>query len=59
MNWMIWWSTPKATVGLIVRGGYVVDCPPYARRWTLGRPIGELLDQAVRTGVTLHWLPDW
>jgi hypothetical protein len=29
---LIWYSTPRATVGLVVRAGVVVDGRPYARR---------------------------
>lgn len=42
MNGLLWWSSDRATVGLIVRRGVVVDAPPYARRWALGRKVAEL-----------------
>lgn len=55
---LIWHSTPAATVGLLVRGGRVVDCPPYARRWALGRDARELWRDAARRGVRLAWLAE-
>ncbi|MFG2071478.1 hypothetical protein [Nonomuraea maritima] len=30
-NGLIWWSTHRATAGLIVRDGVVVESAPYAR----------------------------
>jgi hypothetical protein len=36
---MIWAALPRATVGLIVAGGIVVDCPPYVRRWAMGATV--------------------
>lgn len=41
---MVWHSTPRATVGLLVSGGVVTDTPPYARNWALGRSAEELLN---------------
>lgn len=38
---LIYWSTPRATVGLVIEGGVVVDAPPYARR-SLGRRVEDL-----------------
>ena len=55
---LIYLSTPKATVGLIVQDGLVVDGPPYARRWTLGRDAREVWREAAQRGATLAWLPD-
>jgi hypothetical protein len=42
MNGLFYWSTDRATVGLVVRGGVVIDAPPYAHRWALGRTLAEL-----------------
>ncbi len=42
MNGLFYWSSDRATVGLIVKGGVVVDAPPYARKWALGRTLAEL-----------------
>jgi hypothetical protein len=56
-NGLIWWSTPKATVGLIVRNAMVVDCPPYARRWALGRDARALWRHGAGSGVNLVWIP--
>jgi hypothetical protein len=58
MNGMIWCSTPHATVGLIVGDSVVTACPPYARRWALGRPAAEVWQDAQRHGAILRWLPD-
>lgn len=42
MNGLLWWSSDRATVGLVVRDGVVVEAPPYARKWALGRTLAEL-----------------
>jgi hypothetical protein len=55
---LIWYSTPRATVGLVVRAAVVVDCAPYARRWALGRDARQLWDAAKRRGIDLAWLPE-
>ena len=56
---VIWWSTRAATVGLVVAGGVVVDCPPYARRWAYDKPARELWDRAKRTpGTQVRWIPE-
>lgn len=55
---IIWHSTPKATVGLVVRDGVVVDCPPYARRWAQGADARALWRAAARRGVDLEWIPN-
>lgn len=54
---MIWWSTPRATVGLIVRNAVVIDCPPYARRWALGHDARALWRQGIHQGADLVWIP--
>lgn len=49
----------SATVGLVVKDNVVVDAPPYARRWALGRDARQLWrEQAAWPGVVLVWLPD-
>ncbi|WP_433220557.1 hypothetical protein [Microtetraspora malaysiensis] len=57
-NGLIWWSTGRATVGLVVRDGVVVEAPPYARRWAQGREAGEIYREGDRrAGVTVAWIP--
>lgn len=53
---MIWLSTPRYTVGLIVRGGQVVDCPPLAHRWAYGRLARHVWREAARRGARLQWI---
>lgn len=55
---LLWWSTPSATVGLIVRAGIVVETPPYARRWAHGRDARELWRDGKRRDVDLEWVKD-
>jgi hypothetical protein len=55
---LIWCSTRRATVGLVVRDGRVVDCPPYARQWALGCDAREVWRKQARAGADLMWLPD-
>lgn len=43
--------------GLVVHNGVVVDCPPYAIRWALGRDARQLWRDGYRRGVQLVWLP--
>jgi hypothetical protein len=51
-------STPAATVGLIVRGGEVVETAPYSRRY-LGRNLNAVLAHAWRgRRITVSWLPN-
>lgn len=53
---MIWLSTPRFTVGLIVRAGRVVDCPPIARSWAYGRlAYGVWARAARRRDTRLAW----
>ncbi len=54
---VIWYSTPKATVGLVVKDGIVVDSAPYARRWALGCSARQIWDQGIAHGHSLKWLP--
>jgi hypothetical protein len=57
-NGQIWWSTDRATVGLIVRDGIVVEAAPYARRWAQGREAREIYQKGERRkGVTVAWIP--
>lgn len=51
------WSTPGVTLGLVVRDGIVVDAPPYARKWALGRSARELWHEARVRGVDVVWIP--
>ncbi len=55
---LIYWSTPRATVGLVVRDGIVVETPPYARRWAQGRDARDLWFDGVAKGVRLAWVAD-
>jgi hypothetical protein len=55
VNGLIWHSTPRATVGLVVSGGVVISAPPYARRWALGRPAEELLNDP---RADTAWIPE-
>lgn len=57
-NGLIWWSTPAATVGLVVYNATVIDCPPYARKWAMGRDARQLWREGKARGADLHWLPD-
>lgn len=50
------WSTPGATLGLVVKGGVVVETPPYAHRWAYGRDARELWYLGKRRGVDLTWI---
>ncbi|TYB45139.1 hypothetical protein FXF51_60160 [Nonomuraea sp. PA05] len=55
---LIWWSTHRATFGLVVRDGAVVESAPYARRWALGRDAREIYREGERQkGVSLVWVP--
>lgn len=56
-NGLIYCSTRTATVGLVVRGGVIVDCPPYANHWARGRDAREVWRAATRRGVRLVWIP--
>jgi hypothetical protein len=54
---LIWLSTPRYTVGLIVEAGRVVDCPPLVRRWAYGKFARDVWIEAKRRGARLEWLP--
>ncbi|GAB1824420.1 hypothetical protein [Herbidospora sp. RD11066] len=56
---LIWWSTEKATFGLVVRGGVVVEAAPYARRWAQGRKAEEIFVKAGQNAsVSVRWIPE-
>lgn len=57
VNGLIVWSTPGATLGLIVQDGTVTFAPPYARRWALGRSAYDIWRYGRRRGVDLAWIP--
>lgn len=57
-NGMIWLSRPGYTVGLIVRGGRVVDCPPLAHRWAYGKLARDVWNTAAVVGARLMWRDD-
>jgi len=57
INGLIVWSTPGATVGLIITDGKVVDCPPYVRRWALGRDARDVWQLGRARNVNLTWIP--
>ena len=56
MNGAIWYSTSTATVLLVVRDGVVVDGPPYARHWAIGRRAADVWLEGYARGVRLTWL---
>lgn len=55
---MIWLSTARYTVGLVVAADRIVDAPPIARRWALGRDARQVWRDAAKRGARLHWMPD-
>lgn len=42
MDGLLCVTHPRYTIGLIVKQGMVVEAPPYARKWTLGRTVLEV-----------------
>lgn len=52
----LWHSTAFATVGLIVKGGRVIESPPYGRHWAVGKTVAEL---ASRNGATCHFIAEY
>lgn len=54
---IIYYSTPTFTVGLMVKDQVIVDGPPYARKWAVGRPAREIWDRGRTLGHTVLWLP--
>lgn len=56
-NGLIWCSTPRATVGLVVTGGVITDAPPYAAKWALGRDAAAVWRSAEARGAILVWMP--
>ena len=57
INGLIVWSARGATVGMIITDGKVVDCPPYVRRWALGRDAYEVWRLGQARNVHLTWIP--
>lgn len=57
VNGLIVWTTGGICVGLIITEGKVVDCPPVARRWAMGRDADEVWQQGVDRNVHLAWIP--
>jgi len=56
---LIYLSTPAATVGLVVRHGRIVEAPPYAKRWALGKHAVTLWRMySQHPSNQLVWLPD-
>lgn len=47
-------STRRATFALGVRDGRVVRAPPYAIKWTMGRPIDEVLASLEKQRADIH-----
>jgi hypothetical protein len=54
---LIWYSAPRATVGMVVEDGQVVDAAPYARSWAMGRTAQQIWEQGAAAGAQLRWLP--
>lgn len=54
---MIYYSAPTFTIGLMVKDRIIVDGPPYARKWAVGRPAHEIWSRGKALGHTLLWLP--
>lgn len=54
---MIYYSAPTFTIGLMVKEGVIVDGPPYARKWAIGRRAREIWNQGKARGHTVLWLP--
>ena len=53
-----WWHEPGLpSVYLIVDGGKVTACTPYAEPWALGRTAAQLIERGEREGATVEWIP--
>lgn len=50
-------TTKRACFALVVRDGVVVECAPYARRASLGRPIADAAAYWRSKGATVVPLP--
>jgi hypothetical protein len=53
---LVWLSMPAYTVGLVVRGHTVVDCPPIARRWAYRKDWRAVWNDAAKRGARLQWI---
>jgi hypothetical protein len=53
----IWTEPGRQPVFLVVDGGKVVDCTPFAEPWAKGRSAAQLLERAERLGVKVEWIP--
>ena len=53
---VMWCSGPRATFGLIVRDGVVIEAAPYARRWCQGRNAVEIAWRLMRQGYEIRWM---
>ncbi len=56
--WSKWVRNQWITVGLVVKDGRVVDCPPWANNWARGEDARELWRHCRRHGADLVWIPD-
>jgi hypothetical protein len=53
----LWWvSCPRATFGIVVQSGRVVDAAPYGRRWCVGREWPELSNWLRFRGYSLYYV---
>ena len=53
MDGMVIWSNKRWTIGLILRNGIVVEAPPIARKWALGRSLDNL---RLPPGTDVRWV---
>jgi hypothetical protein len=53
------WREPDKPneVFLVVEGGRVIDCTPYAKRWAMGKTAAQLLNRGQRIGARVEWVP--
>lgn len=54
---LLWVALPRATVGLVIADGVVVDAPPYLRRLR-GGCARQAWRELARQADQLVWLPD-
>jgi hypothetical protein len=57
-NGLLRCANDRLVAGLVVRDGVVVDAPPIARRWALGRQAVAVANEARRRGADVQWIPD-